>query len=63
MITTSILSIVILIFVLHTILTHLFNWWFRECLEADEGVLGFLTLVLIFIEMGICISLLKYYIS
>ncbi len=63
MITTSILSIVILIFVLHTVLTHLFNWWFRECLKAKDVGLSFFTLVLIFIEMGVCILLLKYYIS
>lgn len=59
MITVSILSIVILIFVLHTILSHLLNWAFRESMDSELGIGVFVFCV---IEIGIIIALLKEFI-
>lgn len=56
MVTVSILSIVILIFVLHTVLTHLLNWAFRKTMDSEVGV-G--TFILNLIEIVIMVILLK----
>ncbi len=61
MITVSIFGIVILIFVLHTILTHLLNWFIRSCGNSESVAL--LVVILNIMEIGICIGLLNYYIS
>ena len=57
-----VLGIVLLIFTLHTILTHLLNWAFRKAwVESGEAL--FLTALLTVVEVIICISLLNYYIK
>ena len=30
-------AIVVILFVLHTIVTHLFNWWFRTTFDDPKG--------------------------
>jgi len=35
-VTITVFAAVIMIFVLNTILEHLFNWWFREWVDAPE---------------------------
>jgi hypothetical protein len=60
MVTVSILSIVILIFVLHTVLTHLLNWAFRKTMDSEVGVGIF---ILNLIEIVIMVILLKNFIQ
>jgi hypothetical protein len=57
-----VLGIVLLIFTLHTILTHLLNWAFRKA-WVEDGVFVFLTVLFNIAEIGACISLLNYYIK
>jgi hypothetical protein len=61
-VSVPVLGLVLLIFTLHTILTHLINWAYRRAWEND-GVLVFLTVFLTIVEIGACISLLNYYIK
>ena len=60
MVTIPIFSVVVIIFILHTVLTHLINWWFRE---ADEEI--FITAIVFYTiaELTLIIALLDYYIS
>jgi hypothetical protein len=57
-----VLGLVLLIFTLHTILTHLLNWAYRNAWKEDP-VLVFLTVLLTIAEIAICVSLLNYYIK
>lgn len=59
-VTVPLIGIIILIFVLHTILTHLSNWAIREC--EDPGLLTLVVFVTI-IELVVCISMLVSYLS
>jgi len=61
-VSVPVLGLVLLIFTLHTILTHLLNWAYRKAWEED-GVLVFLTVLLTIVEIGACVSLLDYYIK
>lgn len=53
MVTLSLFSIIILIFFVHTIFTHLLNWAFRDSYKEDASVFGaflnIVELVLVFI--------------
>jgi hypothetical protein len=65
-VTVPVLGIVILIFTLHTIVTHLINWGYRKADDMqnlDNGA-GIMLLLILFniIEVVICIGLLSYYI-
>lgn len=60
MVTVSILSIVLLIFVLHTILTHLLNWLTRLFADSEAVALMILTNLL---EIVITVLLLKHYLK
>lgn len=60
MVTVSIFGIVVIIFVLHTVLTHLINWWFREADDAEEG---FGLIMLTIVELASTLILLHYYIN
>jgi hypothetical protein len=63
-VTVPVLGIVILIFVLHTIITHLLNWGYRKAWGQTAGEsLIFLLYVLTIVEVLVCIGLLKYYIN
>jgi hypothetical protein len=62
MISVSIISIVILIFVLHTILTHLINWLWRVLTE-DGPELAIIPAVATLIEAAIMIKLLNNFIQ
>jgi hypothetical protein len=58
------IGIVILIFILHTILTHLINWGMRKAWEETAGEsLIFLLCLLTIVEIVVGISLLHYYIK
>ena len=59
MIAVSIFSVIILIFVLHTILTHLLNWLFREMAPNDIV----LSVLLSIVEFIIIIASLNYFIN
>jgi hypothetical protein len=61
-VSVPVLGIVLLIFTLHTVLTHLLNWAYRKAWQED-GVLVFLTVLLTIVEVIICVSLLDYYIK
>lgn len=61
MVTVSIISIVILIFVLHTIITHLINWLWRT-LVKDVPELIVIPAAATLVEAVIMISLLKNFI-
>jgi hypothetical protein len=61
-VSVPVLGIVLLIFTLHTVLTHLLNWAYRRA-WAEDGVLVFLTVFLTIVEVIICVSLLDYYIK
>lgn len=63
MVTVSIISLVILIFILHTILTYLLNWLFRIIMDKDEKNLIIFPVIFTFLEVIVCISLLKYFIK
>ena len=59
MVSISIISVVILIFVLHTILTHLLNWLFRKMAPNDIV----LSVLLSIVEFIIIIASLNYFIN
>lgn len=59
MVTVSIISIVILIFVLHTILTHLLNWAFRESMKDLDGMMTFI-IIATFTECVVMVGLIDY---
>ena len=61
-VSVPVLGLVLLIFTLHTILTHLLNWAYRKAWHKDGGLV-FLTAFLTIVEVVICVSLLKYYIK
>jgi hypothetical protein len=61
-VSVPVLGLVLLIFTLHTILTHLLNWFYRMAWKED-GTPVFLTVVLNIAEIAICVSLLDYYIK
>ena len=60
MITVSIFGVVVIIFILHTVLTHLINWWFRESYSESEI---FVIVVCVIMELLLTLSLLEYYIN
>ena len=55
----SILSVVITIFIVHTILSHLLNWAIREFFELNYETLAAVSVVSIVFEFIICIVLLR----
>ena len=58
-----VIGIVIIIFLFHTVMTHLINWMFRDSLkESMDGLTG-LTIVTGIVEVVICIGVLKYYVN
>ena len=59
MVSVSIFSVIILIFVLHTILTHLLNWLFREM--SPNHVM--LPILLSIVEFIVIIASLNYFIN
>lgn len=62
MIQISIISMLILIIVLHTIFSHLMNWAFRKVSKNDEPFAA-AVMVLIFIEALLIVQLFKYYLN
>ena len=61
-VSVPVLGLVLLIFTLHTGLTHLLNWFYRMAWKK-EPVLVFLTVLLTIVEFIACVSLLEYYIK
>jgi len=62
MVTVSIISIVILIFVLHTILTHLINWLCRTLTQLGPELIVIPAMATL-VEVAIMIALLKNFIQ
>jgi predicted membrane-bound mannosyltransferase len=61
MVTISLFSIVAIIFIVHTILTHLINWLFRE--TADDSEMFCFAVLVTITELSLTLVLLHYYIS
>ncbi len=59
MVTVSLFGIMVLIFVTHTVLTHLINWFFREVVNEPELVTT--AVICGLLEIIIMISILHYY--
>ena len=55
----SVFSVVIVLFILNTILEHLFNWWFRGLDGADDYVGAF---VMMYVLKTTAIVVMLYYI-
>ena len=60
MVTVSIFGVVVIIFILHPVLTHLINWWFRE---ADDELTFFATTMFMIVELSSTLILFDYYIN
>lgn len=58
----SVLGIIVIIFVIHTVLTHLLNWIYRISVDDDKsGVFLFFMRMLIVTEEVGCVVLLSSY--
>jgi hypothetical protein len=62
-ITISTQSIIITIFIIHTILTHLFNWSFRSLHREKDDDLFFEISITYCISLMITIGLIIYYLN
>lgn len=62
MIQVSILSMLLLIIVLHTIFSHLFNWIFRKVSRTDEPF-AVVVVILMIIEAVIVVKLFQYFLK
>lgn len=58
----SIFTIVILLFILHTIITHLFNWWVRVFIKDEDPLIIFI-IGLNLIELVICTAILSNWLT
>lgn len=58
-----VIGIVIIIFLFHTVMTHLINWMFRDSLKEVTGSLTGLSIVAGIVEAAICIGVLNYYVN
>jgi len=61
-ITISVFAVVVILFVLNTILGHLFNWWIRSIDSEDTGkviLLFTLWVIKTIIVVGILYNILK----
>jgi hypothetical protein len=58
-----VLGIVIIVFLFHTVMTHLINWMFRDSLNEVTGSLTGLSIVAGIVEFIICIGVLNFYIN
>jgi hypothetical protein len=58
MITISTISVIMFIFINHTILTHLLNWLFRESMDSPEGIAG--AMFVNMLEISIIFITLKF---
>ncbi len=61
-VSVPVLGLVLLIFALHTVLTHLINWFYRMAWKEDP-IPVFFTILLNVVEIFTCVSLLDYYIK
>jgi len=61
--TVPVLGIVILVFLFHTVMTHLINWMFRDSLNDSTGPMIPLTIIVGIVEFIICIAALNFYIN
>jgi Kef-type K+ transport system membrane component KefB len=62
MIQVSIISILLLIIVLHTIFSHVFNWIFRKVSKTEEYFSGVIIFIMI-IEALFVVKLFTYYLK
>jgi len=58
-----VLGVVILIFLFHTVMTHLINWMFRDSLKGSTIFMTGITVIVGIIEFMICIAALNFYIT
>lgn len=59
----SLFAIVVILFVLHTILTHLFNWSYRKIMYGDHDSLPIVCVFIYIFEIAFVISFLDYLIK
>ena len=62
-VTVPVLGIVILIFLFHTVMTHLINWMYRDSLNNSTDFMTGLTVFVGIIEFIICTVVLSFYIK
>ena len=62
-VTVSLIVIIILIFVLHTILQHIFNWFFRELWKNNQFTLLFLLFIIFCFEFVMCLVVIHQYLK
>ena len=62
MIQVSIFSMLLLIIVLHTIFSHVFNWIFRKVVKKDEPF-SVMIITLMLIEALLVVKLFKYFLN
>ncbi len=58
-----VLGIVVIVFLFHTVMTHLINWMFRDSLNDSKTSMTGLTVCVGIIEFVICIRVLNFYIN
>jgi hypothetical protein len=51
-ITISVFSMVMLVFMIHTITEHLFNWWIRDVVITEHDTLAFILVVFYILKLG-----------
>jgi len=62
-VTVPVLGIVIIVFLFHTVMTHLINWMFRDLLNNSKGPQQGLAVIVGIVEFVICIGVLNFYIN
>lgn len=62
-VTVPVFGIVIIVFLFHTVMTHLINWMFRDSLNDSTTFLTGLTVFVGIVEFIICIGVLNFYIN
>lgn len=62
-ITVTLFSVILILFVVNTISDHVFNWGIRTADNEESGASLFVLICLYIIKTIILISILKYYLS
>jgi hypothetical protein len=62
-VTVSLFGIIALIFVLHTVLQHFFNWFIRKTFNANYMGLVFVLSVILFFEVVVSLAIISQYLK
>ena len=55
----SVFTAIVILFVLHTVLTHLFNWWFRKTMSSSYDTEGVISVLLYTFEIVLILGFLN----